>query len=382
MTPRSLFVLSNEHGQLGFALTLLRGQRFADGALVLLPDALMKENRGTLPVRADSYRSISEVRVHADEHRPEVVFFLSGHGVTGDASLDQRALQRLVSALHAGGCRVVTSDPLLGLGRALTLADVDPRMGTIKHAAGKRWLLRVLLRLQGRNTRAARLPAFEDSTHIYPMAVASGESTVAIASVFNRSIVRESVKKRDRATWLFLLTPDEAACQIALIGERELLRNLVGLARYTTEVGRTATVIAPAPIVERLASLAPGAGTYLPPCSAVEFEQRLLESEYTFYWGAFAFSQLVRLANGLPFFLFDRGWFARTMAPFYSRAVSWYFGGREPSYVDQRQLYSPYVLAHLAEQQQAAHQALLNRWQRLPTPDELVERLVYSALAT
>jgi hypothetical protein len=85
------------------------------------------------------------------------------------------------------------------------------------------------------------------------------------------------------------------------------------------------------------------------------------------------------VAHGLPVFLFDRGHFARTITPFYDVARTWYFNGWEPPSVDQGQLFSPYVLAHLAKAQKAATQAIRQRWQSSPTPDALVNQLLGTA---
>ena len=62
--------------------------------------------------------------------------------------------------------------------------------------------------------------------------------------------------------------------------------------------------------------------------------------------------------------------------PFYERARACHFGDWEPPYLDQRQIFSPYVLAHLAKLQKPAMRALRERWQSSPTPDELVDQLL------
>ena len=53
----------------------------------------------------------------------------------------------------------------------------------------------------------------------------------------------------------------------------------------------------------------------LPYCSYEEFEQRLLDAEFVFYWQIFSTSTFLRLWNGLPVFFFDQGHNAHLLSP-------------------------------------------------------------------
>ena len=96
-----------------------------------------------------------------------------------------------------------------------------------------------------------------------------------------------------------------------------------------------------------------------------------------FYWNAFSFSQLSRVANELPVFVFDRGHLAHAIKPFYPVALSCHFGGWEAPLLDQTRRLDPSALEELAEEQKPTMRAIVARWRSSATPDELVESLAH-----
>ena len=114
----------------------------------------------------------------------------------------------------------------------------------------------------------------------------------------------------------------------------------------------------------------------LPFCPLAEFETRLLDAEHAFFWDSFSFGVLLRVANALPVFVFDRGHLARAIKPFYQVALSTHFGGWVPPFLDLGARLEPHDLADLAEKQNLAMRVILDRWRSSPTPDELVDRLL------
>src|SRR5690242_6764092 len=102
---RSLIVVSRDHGELGFAMSFLRGQAFAGRAAIMLPDNLYANNtmsflrgqgfagpaaimppddrdasdRVSPPVPAFQYRTLQDILGVVDTHKPDLVFLFSGY---------------------------------------------------------------------------------------------------------------------------------------------------------------------------------------------------------------------------------------------------------------------------------------------------------------
>jgi hypothetical protein len=388
--PRVMIVVSRDTEELSLAGSFLRGQHVAAGARILLPDNLYAAHREGLPAPALQYATLDNILRAVDEHQPDLVCLFSGYLLNVEKVLSFGSVETLLHRLRDRGCRMVTSDPLLGLLSRLTLAQVDAGMLALGEPGWKRWLNRVAVRLRG---KVIDVPHLDDVTHLYPTSIPRRDDRVPRVAFFNPASVGgagESQAGGDgqgqggshtaRPRWLFTLSAMELQCQEALLGPREFTEILLGMLRYAVAVERDPTLIAPPSIVHRLANALPSSVELLSFCPPVEFEMRLLDAEYLFSWNAFSVSHLARIANELAVFLFDRGYYSRTIKPFYAIARECHFGGWEPSYVDQRQLFSPYVLAHLAKPQKPVMRALRERWQLSPTPDQLVDQLMRAGI--
>jgi hypothetical protein len=382
LSLRSLIVLSKDYGQLGFALQWLRGQSVAAGTRMLMPQRLYSHNREGLPVPVELYSTAEDLSQAVEEWRPNLVLLFSAYRFANDGVLSREALSTFLDSLQRRGCRIITSDPFLGLAPRLTLGEIDTRMGTaVERRWWRRWPTRLSLALQRPTKTVVNAPDLGFAVHLYPTPVPIHDEVTRL-SFFNSSSPVVSASLRGQADpdreqckhWLFVLSDSDLVCQRQLIGLKTFLQHLMALVRYTADVGRRASVVAPPRIADRLATDLGPAIEVSAFCPFHEFERRLLEAEYAFFWSAFSFSQLVRVANGLPVFLLDRGHFARTVRPFYEHARAWY--GWEPPMLDQRQLFSPYVLTHLAKTQVSATRAIRERWRSSPSPDTLVHQLL------
>ena len=385
--PRVLIVVTRDHGEFGFAASFLKGQRLARSARVLLPQALYGLYRDAAPAPTAPYQTLADILAAVDEHQPDLVCLFSGYLFENGGLLSCEAVNELVRHLGERGCRIATSDPFLGLGRKLTLSQIDARMFTSGQPAKKRWLTRLLLAFKGPNTPVVRLPALEHVTHLYPTAIPPADDDVPRATFFNPAIIRpaatapEPVQSggEDRPpSWLFVLSKIDLECQFALHGRRGFERLLVATMWQTLATGRLPTLIAPAETTKRVARKLPALAELLPGCPFEEFERRLLGAEYVFYWNAFSFSLLARLANLLPVFLFDRGHLARTIRPYHELARSCHYGGWDLPYLDQRRTLGIESLAPMAAAQQPALRTLREHWSAAPTPDQVVHGLLRS----
>ncbi|MBI4342469.1 MAG: hypothetical protein HY599_03770 [Candidatus Omnitrophica bacterium] len=372
-------------------MSLLRGQRFAGRASMLLPERLFSVNQNALPVPASCYATLDDIVRAVDACQPDLVFLLSGYLFSNERLLSREALKRLLRQLRDRGCCVATSDPFVGLAPRLTLAELDIRIPLSAGPAVHRWLAALMSRLRPRS-KVMRIPCLEDVVHLYPTPIPVSEDPVPRRSFFNPTVIRAACGTRalgarrghsdgpeSRPRWLFVISQVDLRFQVVLRGQEKFIEFVRDLLRRAAEAERHTTLVAPPWLADRLMNALPDSVELLPFCPLAEFEQRLLDAEYAFYWNAFSFSHVARVANELPIFLFDRGHLARTIKPYYEVARSWLYGGWEPTYLDPTQVVSREVLADLARAQKPALRALRERWQALPTPDELVDQLVAEA---
>jgi hypothetical protein len=384
---RSLIIVSRDYGELALTVSWLRGQQLARGTLMLLPEPLYGENQGTLPVPALPYATLEDLLSAVNVHRPDLVFLFSGYLLILEHVVSRASLNTLLRRLNETGCRVITSDPFLGLASRVTRDQLNGPMLIPGESALKRWMVRGLLRLQSRTARVVAVPSLETMTHLYPTAIPATDDGIPRASFFNSAVLQptaSSARAREPGAsapaaapeWLFVLSAADLHVQRTMLGLRQFTEVMLGILRHALEAERRATLIAPPLIIEKLMGVLPDTIKLLAGCSAAEFERRMLEAEYAFSWNPFSFSQMQRMVNERPMFFFDRGHAARAIKPFYNAARACHFGGWEPRYMDQRQVFSPYVLAHLASEQKPALHALRERWQASPSPDLLVDQLL------
>lgn len=378
--PRPLIIVSRDPEELSLARSFLLGQQVAARTTILLPDNLFAAHRGALPASALQYATLEDILRAVEEHQPDLVCLFSGYLLPLDKLLSVGSLDTLLHRLRDRGCRLVTSDPFLGLLPRLTGAQIDTRMLALDQPRWRRWLGRLLVRLRG---KVVDVPHLDDLTHLYPTSIPNLDDQVSRVAFFNPAGANgpgPGGPRSSRPRWLFALSGMDHRCQEAMLGPGAFTECLLGMLRYALEGERDPTLIAPAPIVQRLTKVLPPSVELLSSCPPAEFEQRVLDAEYVFSWNPFSALHVVRIANELPVFPFDRGYYSRTIKPFYAIARECYLGGWEPTYLDQRQLFSPYVLAHLAKAQKPVMRALRERWQLSPTPDRLVDQLLSAGI--
>ncbi|MAF66225.1 MAG: hypothetical protein CMJ84_11290 [Planctomycetes bacterium] len=387
--PRSLIIVSRDYGELGLACSLLHGQRLAREATLLLPGSLYFENERNLPVNAYPYSKARDIREVVAATRPELVFLLSGYLLSNDGLLSPGAVEELVEHLEESGATLLTSDPFLGMAANLDLGQVDMEMLVARYPRWYRPLLRLLLRIRSRGgVELCAVPALRRLIHLYPTAVprAEGLPEARRLSVFNPIPVLPAGNRGDErlagegeahggeATpprWLFLLSSADLHGQSVQTGLLDFLDLLVARLADAVELGRRPSVIGSQRLAELLAGRVPDEVELVSTCSFADFTQRLLEAEFAFYWNAFSHSVLLRVANGLPVFLFDRGHLAQTVAPFQAAALACHFAGIGLPELDQREPLDADDLAQRASAAAGDLRAILAHWLASPTPDEL-----------
>ncbi len=382
VVQRTLFVISKERGELALSTIFLRDQPFAAEARVLVPEELVSVVGPDPPAPTASYSTLEDILRAVDEQRTDLVFLCCGYLLVHEGLLSRTELEELVAGLRSRGCRIVTSDPFLGLTPTITNADADIqwaltwKMGWVRELHG--WLAR---KLDPRG-RLFELPCIEGLAHLYPTLVpdVGAQDEVDRISFFNPNTIRsrrevpESAEE-EPATWLFALSPFDYEVQKMMIGRSGICRIVAHLIGTTQKAGRRPVLVAPPDIIEIMEAL-PGERDLVPFCPYGELEEQVLAAEYAFYWSTFSFSMLARVANEKPVFAFDRGRLARTVRSLYAAGQAAHFGGWAPPRISAKRLPVPKELEFLAGKQELAMRVVRERWQASPTPAQVVERLL------
>ena len=382
-TVRSVVVVTGEHSELALAQALLRPPTVAGEPMMLLPPHLHDVHAESFPGRAVRYTSLADIRSAVDAHDPQIVFLCSAYLFSLDKVLTPRQVAELLDFLRARHCTIATSDPLLGLARQLTLRDMDTRYLLPGERGWKRALAAAACRVLG-SRKLLPVPPMDGVVHLYPTCAPDIGDGVPRLSYFTAPAVHgANTEAQEHGThpstpprWLFALAEIDVHTQLVQMHLRDFVENILGMLRFAVAEGARPTLIAPSMIVDLLAGVATPEMELRRHLPVTEFRRRSLDAEFVFYWNAFSPSLLERLANELPIFVFDRGYLSRALKPYYEAAKACHFGGWEPKYLDQRQLFSPYVLAHLAKQQRPALRQLRQRWQASPSPDAVIRQLL------
>ena len=114
-SPRLLFLLNNDYGELALAMYFLQGRDLVDSSTVLLPPRLFADNKDTLPCEAREYKSIEDIIRLVDTNKPDIVFLFSGYILPNHELLSLEVMAALVQLLSDRDCKIVTSDPFFGI---------------------------------------------------------------------------------------------------------------------------------------------------------------------------------------------------------------------------------------------------------------------------
>jgi hypothetical protein len=387
---RTLFVISNDHGELALAMFFLQGQAFAPCSALLLPDRLYAMNKETLSIKTGLYRSVEDILESVRVHEPSVVFLFSGYLFRINRIFSHEEVERLVRSLRDRGSRIVTSDPFLRLA-----GKVTPRQVRVE-APPRPWLRffrRGHERELARNLlRASRI--LQDETHIYPglsLGLTRAEQERSV-TFFNPAIAEGSVPgtpaEHPRTSWgglkrwLFILAATDLRLQRGLWGKERFTSMIRRRLEQTSLAGRQPVLVAPPDLIDDLSAKPLENVELVPFCPVLQMISRLIDAEYAFYWNVFSCSMLVRLARGQPVFFFDRGHMARVIEPIYEWGLRFHFGDWRPVALETDQPLTVEKLNELALLQKTEFDVIRRKWQASPSPQDLVDRLTVHAGAT
>jgi hypothetical protein len=296
-------------------------------------------------------------------------------------------LDRLVSRLHDRGCRVVTTDPFLGL-----LSEQEPeRLVRVEIHEGSSPELKHVKEVEERRlwahfSHAERLLA--RSHHLYPacdrLPAGARQSDARNLSSFNPALLCPELQPDASPApgghphWLFVLSKTDFEAQAMVESPVRFADLVAGRFVDALAAGRRPILIGPNEFLDLLVSRLPTTGgvDLLSYCPFEQMISLLLAAEHAFYWNVVSHSILIRLFNRLPVALFDRGHLVRNVPSLYERVVQWYYRGVEPTFLDHAE---PLTLEGLARWEQRCRRdadRILAGFREAPTPDALVADLL------
>ncbi len=370
-SPKLLFVLSNDFGELSNALYFTLGTEFR--ATFLLPERLFVANRDSIPHPVLCYRTTHDILAAVERDRPDLVGLFSGYLYAINGLFEPDDLEAMVRALQGRRVRLVVSDPFLGI-----LAQLDDTTFSERHPR-KAWLTEHFVRLWR---------VFAGVPHLYLVPM-EGCTRPPCVSFFNSSIVaqRAAIAGRiaqgipaepTRPRWMFILSAEDYGGQVGLYGRPQFNGMLCKLLRQSVRAGRQPVLVAPKNCVDAMGTADPPVEglVALPFCSHATFLACLLEAEYAFYWNVFSNSIPARVMNYLPVFLFDSGHLVRAIPPLSAVGMERYFRNAELPFVDMGAELSAARLAPLAARQAETLEIARENYRRSPSPEQMVECLL------
>ncbi len=384
---RLLFVLDNDYGELTTLMYLLLGQELVSHATLLLPERLFANNANALPGRTRRYESLEDILAAVERERPDVVFLCSAYLMTIHELLTLEELEQLVQQLGRSGCRIVTSDPFLGVlsqgdVRSLVIFDISDATvdlydyEAVKESQEER--LRVHLARCEEILRDARhlYPAFCDLTQ--EEAVVTDDRNV---SFFNPCLLRptngDGAGSGERKPhWLFIISQADYEAQVLVEG-LEFIDLVADRIVDVLAADRHPILIGPHELIDALADRLPTAEgvDLLYYCPFRQLVALSLSAEHAFYWNVLSHSILIRLFNGLPNVVFDKGHLIRNVNAVHERVVKWYYQGWETPFTDQRAALSLESVEAGTESFRAEAERMQRRFARAPSPARMVDLL-------
>jgi hypothetical protein len=359
-SPRLLFVLSNDYGELSSALYFLEGTDLS--ATLLMPERLFRANAEGPLVPTECYRSSAEILAAVDRERPAIVFLFSAYLYAINGLLDLKGVGALIRGLKERNLGVVTSDPFLGVmthpDESLFAADHPLRSVLAGHFAQLSPLVRGL-------------------AHLYFMPT-EGIAVADRVWFANPGAIRADRAGDEGPSWLFIVSAEDYAHQAASLGRDAFERLLLEHLGNATRQGRRPVLIGPMACIEsmRSAGKAIPEAVLMPFCRHDVFRDQLLGAEHVFYWNVFSNSILARVMNRRPVFFFARGHMAHAIPRLYDAGLRHYYPDCELPWLDPRAVPTAESLARLAERQRSGFASALRCVEQAPSPAQVVAKLV------
>lgn len=403
-SPRLLFLLNNDYGELGLTMYFLQGRDLVDSSTVLLPPRLYANNIDTLPCQTHEYQSIEDINDKVEELEPDIVFLFSGYILPNHDLLTLDVMADLVQLLSDKNCKIVTSDPFFAIFSRMDSSTITGpeslRLFETDLIPDLHWEYRVNatwgnLRILEQFALASDI--LKDTIHLYYCCPDPQEEPIEgsahTAAFFNPSLIygengpdASAVGAQDDSGsqspedphWLFIIGAVDYELQTHLYPEGAFLDILEAQMNQTLREGRRFIFLAPNECVEALIPRAPVSARkdLMNFCGYEKFTSLLLDAEYVFYWNLASYSTFLRVINGLPMFMFDGGHLVRHVKPMAERMAHAYYQNWTPPFLDPHAELKPDVLAELSKDYKDDTDKIVKTLKELPSPEQAVRDLL------
>lgn len=413
-SPRLMFLLNNDYGELGLAMFFLQGRDLVNLSTVLLPPRLFATNQHTLPCTTYKYNSLEDVIEVVDAEQPDIFFLFSGYILPNHDLLSLAGMADLVKLLRERDIIVSTSDPFFGIFSRMGPANINGpeslQLFETDLIPDLTWEYRINatcgnLRILEQFAIASHI--LKDTIHLYyccpdpqdepeagaPYVLEGPERT---ATFFNPCLIEDDkptspsaagtqelsgAGAQEKPHWLYILGEVDYDLQIHLYPEAEFFNILERHLRETLAQGRRFILLAPSECVAKLRSRVPISARkdLLNFCAYETFTSLMLDAEYVFYWNLASYSTFLRVVNQRPMFMFDGGHLVRHVKPMVERMGYFYYQSWTPPFLDPHAPLSVDVLSGLAEEYRRDTDRIVSNLKALPSPDQVIEDILAQA---
>lgn len=389
-SPKVLFLLDNDYGELTTILYLILGQDCFWESKILLTPRLHEHNQNILPGRIEKWSNEQELLQFIDAYQPDVLVLAAGYLLPVHNLLTSEALERVCRFASEKQIKIVTADPFLGLISQWSPAglqhiisidipvDASNQLAAIKRIADAKL----------HKELAAANAVLRDYPHLYPtytdmIGINTESSDSKNRSFFNKQLLIPDVLQLNHSEaqphWVFIISEVDFQTQSMHLGTARFVSIVSNLLLQGTHLGRKMIFLGPSILIELLRSRKAINNENIHLFNFGAFERvmaLLLTAEYSFYWNVVSHTILIQLWNGKPVVLFDKGHLARAIPSMYDRIIAWYYQGWEPQYFDHNETLSLATLAEFKNQYCKRRLELMKSYQRAPSPETLLNSLI------
>ena len=362
MTPKILFILCNDFGELLIADYFVDGQPLQ--ALALCPEKIFaayeKHNRDT-----QRYRNIQDVYTSIEAFKPNLVIFASGYLLSLHNLLSLPDLKQLMQYLREKNIPLVSTDPWMKCWEEFR-ENLSPEKRTL-------FLSHPFQQLQSELD-----DLLKDIPHIYSVPFTT--QRVPCVAFFNEKAFSEFKHSEgdEPSRWLFILSAIDFGTFTQRDGE-SFINNLV--ARFTDILQKPSTsivFICPPDCAEIISRKMANTSriTLIPFCRFSEFQRHIFSCDIGVYWNYLSASIIYHLHKGSAMVFADKGHMLTVCPPLEFYVEKHVLNNVNPTNIDlSRPLTQKIVDQSLAIQQQM-NSLIYPQYAKLKSPIETVASLL------
>jgi hypothetical protein len=376
---RLLVIVSCDFGELGSALYFLHGLPSKTRPVLLLPAALNQHEVTEGVCDEHAYNSLADIAGIIEKTAPDTVILFSGYLLNIGKRFSLINAWALLRLLRRRGCRVITSDPFLGLARRASSLQFDEVISSSWHYGRiNAWLMARLLalRIYILYRQLRHLP------HIYPAPIKpdrareAGMSYFSAASCTAQLPLNDTGKPGSQPIWLYVMSRVDYAIQTQRLGNTFPLW-LADRIREALCQGKRVAVVGPVELarVLRLQLAQSDDLELLSETSYRSYMNLIEQAEYAFFWNYFSFSIIHRVIRCQPVFYFDAGHMSSILPALNQIGIDSFYDGWKPPLLSMDKTLDIAQLAEAAADCEQHFEYLTARLSQGDSPSTLLQKL-------